>query len=128
MYDPCSIESTPAIDAHRIPSAPCACAATLRPRPVRVSDNRFHFFQRVLRCLRIISMREHAAGRANLDHVRAVLDDLAHFVLDRFDAVSHSAIGGVVFIRQQVVVAMSAGDAQRRTADQHARSRARRRR
>src|SRR5664279_1977827 len=32
MYDPCSMESTPASAAQRIPSAPWACAATLRPR------------------------------------------------------------------------------------------------
>ncbi len=70
------MESTPASEAQRTPSAP--------------------------------------SGRANLDHIRAVLDDLANFVLHSLDAVGHSFSLKVERGRQQVFVAMPAGDAQRR--------------
>src|SRR5581483_4171150 len=61
-------------------------------------------------------------GGADLDHVGAVLDDFAHLVLHRLDAVGH-ALGLMVILEgQQVVVAVSAGDAHRRAAHQHTRA------
>ena len=46
---------------------------------MRVRDDGFHFFQRVLRSARIVALGKHAAGSANLDYVSAVFDDLADF-------------------------------------------------
>ena len=62
----------------------------LASQAMRVGDDGFHLFQRVGRSLRIVSVRKHAAGGANLDQVGAVLDDLADFVLHAFHAVGHS--------------------------------------
>ena len=39
--EPCSTESTPALMAVLIPSVPCACAATVRPRKCASSINAF---------------------------------------------------------------------------------------
>ncbi len=58
--------------------------------PVCVRHDCLHFFERVLRSVGVIAFREHAAGGANLDHVCAVLDDFANFVLHAFDAISDS--------------------------------------
>ena len=79
--------------------------------------------QRVLRGLRIVAMRQHSARGADFDQVGAVLDVLAHLVLDRLDAIGHAFALRVVLKRQQIVVAVSARNAQGRPADQHARSR-----
>ncbi len=68
-------------------------------------------------------MRKHAAGGANLDHVGAVLDGLADFVLHGFHAVGNASASHVIFEGQQILVAVPSGDAERRAADQHARAR-----
>ena len=88
----------------------------LAPQAVRIGHDRLQFRLRKLRVLRIIAQREHAAGGANLDDVGAVLDDLAHLVLHVLDSISDTDFGGVPLVGQQVVIAVSAGDAQRRTA------------
>ena len=89
---------------------------------MRVGDDGLHLLQGVLAGLRIVAFGEHAAGGADLDQVRAVFDVLAHHVLHRGDAVGHAVTGDVEGLRQQVVVHVAAGDAERRTADLHVRS------
>src|SRR5947199_10847349 len=83
---------------------------------VRVGNDGLHFLQRVLRGARVVALGEHAAGGADLDDVSAVFDDLADFVLHAFNAVGSAIAFGVILVRQQVVVAMAAGDAERRPA------------
>ena len=95
----------------------------LAPEAMRISNNGLHLLKRVLRCLRIISFRQHSASRADLDQVGAVFDVLPHLVLHRGDAVGHAFTNRVIFERQQVVVAMTSRDSQRRSADLHVRSR-----
>ena len=46
-----------------------------------VGHDGLHLFQRVLRSLRIVAQRKHAAGRADFDQIGAVLDVLANLVL-----------------------------------------------
>ena len=87
-----------------------------------VGDDGAQFLLGVLRVLGIVAQRQDAAGGADLDDVSAVLDDLAHLVLHVFDAVSDADLGGMPLVGQQVVVAMSAGNAQRRTAGVDART------
>src|SRR5258708_14581312 len=94
----------------------------LAPEPVRVGNDSLHLIERVLRGLRIVAMRKYTAGGADFDQVGAVLDDLPRFVLDGFDAIGHTRALHVRLKRQQIVVAVSACNAQCRTADQHARS------
>ena len=72
--------------------------------------------------LRIVAFREHAAGGADLDQVGAVLDVLADLVLHRGDTVGYAIANLVVLRGQQVVIAVAAGDAHGRTADQHVRA------
>src|SRR5439155_4015161 len=67
-------------------------------------------------------LRQNASGGADLDNVRTILDDLADLVLYVLNPVSHAFVGGVVFERKKIIVAMSAGDTERGTAYQHARS------
>ena len=83
-------------------------------KPVCVCNNGLHLLQGILRGVRVIALRQHAAGGANLDHVRAVLDDFANLVLHSLDAVRHSISMKVQRGRQQVFVAMAAGDSERR--------------
>ena len=118
------MESTPASVAQRIPCAPWACAATFAAQAMRVGDNGLHLFQGVLRGLRIVALGEHAAGGADLDEVGAVLDVLAHLVLHGGDAVGHAVAHGVIADGQQILIAVAAGDADERAADQHVRVRA----
>src|SRR6185312_4862348 len=87
---------------------------------VSVSHDGLHFFQRVLRGLRVIAHGKHASGGADLNQVGAIFDDLAHLVLHGFHAVGYAIVLAVVVVGQQVVVAVAAGDAEGRTADQHA--------
>ena len=94
----------------------------LASQAMRVGHDGLHLLQRVLRGLGIVAVRKHAAGGANLDQVGAVLDGLADLVLHAFDAVGHAVGGDVIFEGQQVVVAVPAGDAERRAAHQHARA------
>ena len=62
---------------------------------VSVGDDGLHFFERVLRGLRIVAEREHAAGGADLDEVGSVLDVLADLVLHSGDAIGHAVADGV---------------------------------
>ena len=62
----------------------------LAAQPVRVGDDGLHLFEGVLRGLRIVALRQHAAGGADLDQVGAVLDVLPHLVLHGGDAVGHA--------------------------------------
>ncbi len=94
----------------------------LASEPVRVGHDGLHLLKRILRRLRIVAMRKHAAGSANFDQVRTVLDDLAGLVLDGFNAIGHAFILNMPLKRQQIVVAVATRDTQRRAADQHARS------
>ena len=89
---------------------------------VRIGDDGLHLFQGELRGVRIVTLGKHSASRANLDDVGAILDDLARLVLHVLNAVGNASFGGVKLVGQQVVVAMSAGDAERRAAYQHARA------
>ena len=84
----------------------------LPAQPMRIRHDGLHLFERVLRRLRIVSMREHAAGGADFDQVGALLDDLARLVLGRFDAIGHTLAVNVRFKRQQIVVAVAARNAQ----------------
>ncbi len=86
----------------------------LPAEPVGVRHDRLHLLERVLRRVRVVSLREHPAGRADLDHVRAVLDDLADLVLHSLDAVRHAVSLEAKRRRQQVLVAVPARDAERR--------------
>ena len=70
--------STPARIASWMPEAPWACAATFRPQQVRLVGDRLHLGERQLLLARLGVAREHAAGGADLDHLRAVLAHLAH--------------------------------------------------
>ena len=88
---------------------------------VGICHDGLHLLERVLRSLRIISLRKYASGRTDLNQVGAVLNDLAHLVLHRFNAIRCTITGCVIFVGKQVVVAMTSGDTQRRSADQHSR-------
>ena len=72
--------------------------------------------------LRIVSLRKHAAGGANLDQIRAVLDVLPHALLHGGDAVCHAFRSGVVFRGQEVIIAVTACDAEWRPAHLHMRA------
>ena len=92
-------------------------------QPVGLAHNHLHLFQRILRCLRIVTLGEHATRSHELDHVRAVLDVLAHLALHPLDSVGRSIRVRVELPRQQVLVCVPAGNAQWRPAHQHARTR-----
>ena len=91
------------------------------PKPVCVRDDCFHFFQSILRSVRIVALREHAAGGADLDHVGSIFDDFPHFVLHGFHAVRYPFTKEMKRGWQQVLIAVPAGDAQRRAGGDHAR-------
>jgi hypothetical protein len=91
------MESTPASLAQRIP------------------------FERVLGCLGIVTFGENAAGSTDLDEVGAVFDVLANLVLDLGNAVGYAVTDVVILDRQEVVVAVTAGDAHCGSADEHVR-------
>src|ERR1700684_1232612 len=82
-----------------------------------IGHNRLHLFQCVLRSVGIIALGEHASGGADFDEISAVLDDLARLVLNVLYTVRHPIAGGVILVRQLVVVAVSTRNAERRTAD-----------
>jgi hypothetical protein len=91
-------------------------------RHVRFVDQRLHFLGRVLLRAGRVALGEDAAGAAELDDVDAVLHVAANCFAHTRDAI-RDAIGGVVeFRREHVVVAVPAGDAERRSRDQHARA------
>ena len=62
-------------------------------KPVRFLHDRFHFLAGVLRGVGIVAFRHDAAGSADLDHVGAVLDVLAHFVLHGIHAIGDAEFG-----------------------------------
>ena len=66
-------------------------------QPVRVGHDGFHLLQRVLRVLRIVAQRKHAARGAYFDQIGAVLDVLANLVLHGRDAIGDAVAGGVIF-------------------------------
>ena len=74
--------------AHSFVAVRMGCHAAAEP--VRVRDDRFHLFERVLRGVRVVAFRKHSARSTDLDDVRAILDDFANLVLHRLDAVGHS--------------------------------------
>ena len=98
---------------------PVSVGGDLAAQAVGVGDDGLHFFQGVLRVLGIVSKGQHAAGGADLDHVSAVLNIFADFVLHGSNAIGNAVVGLVIFEGQQVVVAVSAGDAESRAAGQN---------
>jgi hypothetical protein len=95
----------------------------LAAQAVRIGHHGLQFLEAVLAGLRIVALGQHAAGGAHLDQIGAVLDVLAHVLLHGGDAVGDAFGGGMVFGRQEVVVAVAAGDAERRSAHLHVRTR-----
>ncbi len=89
--------------------------------PVRIRHDRFHLFERILRGVRVVAFRKHSARGTDLDDVRAILDDFANLVLHRLDAVGHSFSLKMKCGREQIFVAMTAGDSQRWSRGDHAR-------
>src|ERR671920_854764 len=81
---PCSMLATPARVASLIPSAPCACAATRRSSFFASSTSAV-----ISSSVYRVALREHAARRADLDDVGAVL----HLVAHRLAHLVH-AVGG----------------------------------
>src|SRR5690349_23298368 len=91
----------------------------LPPQSMRVGDDGLYLFECVLRRAWIVTFREHATGSANLDQVRSILNDLADLVLHAFHAIRDAVSLMMEFIRKEVVIAVSTGDAEWRTAHQH---------
>src|SRR5271167_664478 len=94
-------------------------SSNFSPQAMGIGHDGLHLFQGVLRGLRIVASGEHSAGGADLDQIGAVLNVLAHLVLNGGDSVSHSISYSVILVGQQIIVAVPAGDAERRTAHQH---------
>ena len=94
----------------------------LAAEPVGVGDDGLHLFQRVLAGLRVVALGEHAAGRANFDQVGAVLDVVPDHVLHAGDAISNTSALHVVLLREEVLVHVSAGNAERWAGDLHVRA------
>src|SRR5690349_3447373 len=92
----------------------------LSSETVSIGDNRLQLFQRVLRSLRVIALGKHATGSAYLDEIGTILDIFPHLMLNGSNAVGHTVADRVIFHGEKIVVAMSAGDSQRRPADEHA--------
>src|SRR6266511_1634231 len=82
---------------------------------VGFGDDGLHLFERVLRGLRVVAEREHSAGRTDFDHVGAVLDHLARLSHHGRHPVGDAFVEVIEFRREQVVVAMPAGDAEGRS-------------
>src|SRR5215475_12653194 len=95
----------------------------LAAETVSVCDNGFHLLQRVLGRAGIIALGQHTTSSADLDHVCTVLDDLAYLMLHGLDAISRAIALRVIFVRQQVVITVAAGDAKRGPTGDDARSR-----
>ena len=89
---------------------------------VGIGDQGLELVEAVLAGLRIVALGKHAAGGADLDEIGAVLDILAHLLLHGGDAVGDAFRGGMELEGKEVVVAMAAGDAQRRSANLHVRA------
>ncbi len=91
----------------------------LASQPVRIRYDGLHLLQGVLRRLRIVTLRQHAPRRANLDQVGAVLDVVANHVLHCRNPVRHTLALHVILLRQQVLIHVAAGNSQRRPGHQH---------
>src|SRR5271163_4524521 len=89
---------------------------------VGLGHNDLHFFERILRSLWIVSLREHPTRGHELDQIRAVLYVLPNHVTDAVHAIGDAVSGRVIFEWQQIIVRMSAGDAEPWPAHQHSRS------
>lgn len=74
-----------------------------------------HLFECVLRGVRVIALGEDAPCGANLDDVRTILDDFANFVLHAFDAIGHAITLKTKRGWEQILVAVAAGDTERRS-------------
>src|SRR6266496_2971679 len=91
----------------------------LAAEPVCLGNQRRHLLRAVLLEYGIVALGKDTAGGAELDHVGTVLDYLANLVLHARNAVGGSFGGVLEFRREQVAVAMAAGDAQRRSGHLH---------
>ena len=87
-------------------------------------DQRFQFFKTVLRCADCVAFGKHAAGRASLDHVSAVLDLLAHGETNLFRPIGHSVQRRLFrdARTKSILVTMASGDADRVAGRFHART------
>src|SRR6185369_4291215 len=92
------------------------------PETVSVGDKGLHFLERVLRSVGIVALGHDSAGGADLDDVGAILDDLADFMLDGWNAVGDTIRGLMEIKGKQIFVAVSAGDSKGGAADEHVRS------
>src|SRR5271163_1902201 len=81
-----------------------------------------HLFKRILRRARLVSLAQHSARSANLDDIRTVLYDFANFRARSPRAVGNTLVFKMELVGQEVVVAVPAGDAERRSGDEHARA------
>ncbi len=116
------MESTPASVAQRMPCAPWAWAATLRPRrwasaTMACISSRVYW----LAC-GIVAFGEDAAGGCDLDEVGTVLDVFADLMLDGRDAVGYALAVDVVLVGEKVLVHVAAGDSERGAGDLHVRA------
>src|SRR5262249_5185934 len=84
----------------------------LAPQAVRLDDELLHLFGRILRGAGLVPLGKDAAARANLDEIGAVFDDLSNFGPRFPGSVGHAALTEMKLGRQQIVVAMPAGDAE----------------
>src|SRR5580700_986374 len=89
---------------------------------VRVRNQGLQFFEAILAGLGIVAFRQHSAGGANLDQIDAVFNVLAQVLLYRRDTVGNTFGAGMIFRREEVSVAVPAGDTQRRSAHLHMRT------
>ena len=94
MSDPCSMQSMPASMAARMPSSPWAWRGHLEPGPVRFVDDGPQLLVGVLLGARRAGVRHHATRGADLDHLCAVLDLVAHRLADLADAVGDPLLDG----------------------------------
>src|SRR5262249_48450185 len=82
---------------------------------VRFLGDGLEFLLSILRGAGLIPFGEHSAGSMNLDQIRAILDVFPHFLAHRPGSIRDALASVVELVRKKVIVAMSAGDAERRT-------------
>ena len=88
---------------------------------MRFGDKYLHFFQRVLLITYAIAFGQHATCRTEFDEVGTVLDDFTNLRAHFPWTISNALVFGSKLRRQQVVVAMSASDTERRSGHTHPR-------
>src|SRR5262245_57973652 len=86
-------------------------------------DQCSHFRGRILLAARSITLGNNATSAAVLDDVDPILDVATNADAYAIDAVRYPGRLVLEFGRQQIVIAMSPGDPERRSGNQHARSR-----